>query len=111
MNLDGVLLDLDAHDVVVEELKQQEDNACDAYREACREIGRGDLATSKIPRTDAEIAAVVKAIIPADEIRALDWRLTGKTHELSMSKAELWKALNYPSINAIIDLKDAHYLM
>jgi DNA polymerase I-like protein with 3'-5' exonuclease and polymerase domains len=111
MNLDGVLLDLDAHAVVVEELKRQDAGACAAYRAACREIGRDDLATSKIPRTDAEIAAIVKSIIPADEIYALDWRLTPKGRELSMSKSELWKALKYPPIDAIIDLKDAQYLL
>jgi hypothetical protein len=106
MNLMGVLLDLDAHDAVVEELKQQDADACDAYRAACREIGRDDLAEGKIPRTDAEITEVIKSMIPVDEIRALDWRLTHKTRELSMSKVELWKALKYPPIGAIIDLKD-----
>jgi DNA polymerase I-like protein with 3'-5' exonuclease and polymerase domains len=111
MNLSGVLLDLAAHAVVVEELKRQDADACAAYRAACREIGRDDLAGGKIPRTDAEIAEVVKSILPADEIRALDWRLTPKGRDLSMSKSELWKALKYPPIDAIIDLKDAQYLM
>jgi DNA polymerase-1 len=111
MNLRGVLLDLDAHAKVVKELAAQDAEAREAYQAACREMGRSDLADGRVPQTDAEFVEVVKAIVPEDEIRALDWRRTDKTRELSMSKTELWKALKYPPIGAMIDLRDTQYLL
>lgn len=103
LNNAGIGFDLEKHTDTLRALAEQDDVACAGFRAACLEIGKPDLAT-KIPRTDAEVAGVLKALLTEDELR--QWKRIGKPWELSTARAELQKAIHYLPIAHLVALSE-----
>ena len=103
MNTAGIAIDLDAHAETLRALAERDVIACAGYQDACREMGRPDLAL-KVPRRDAEVAAFLKAVLTDDELRR--WKRVSKPWELSTARPELRKAIHYPPTAALIELSE-----
>jgi DNA polymerase I len=101
MNNAGITLDLDAHAGAMQAFAEADAIASAAYRDACSEIGKPELA-AKIPKTPAEIAAFLKALLTEDELAA--WRRTKKTGSMSTVKAALQQADHYSPVPPLIEL-------
>jgi DNA polymerase-1 len=103
MNRAGVTLDLARHAEVLQVFTDQEAVACEAYRQACCEMGHAELA-EKIPRSDGEVAAFLKAILTEEEINR--WKRIDKPWALSTARAELRRAIHYRPIAPLIEISE-----
>jgi DNA polymerase I len=101
MNNAGITLDLDAHAGAMQAFAEADAIAAAAYREACIEIGKPDLA-AKIPKTAAAVTALLNAVLTEAELA--NWRRTKKTGALSTAIPALWQAGHYPPIPPLIEL-------
>jgi DNA polymerase-1 len=101
MNNAGIGIDLDRHAGTLRALAEQDAIACAGYRDACLEIGRPDLAM-KVPRSDGEVAAFLKAVLSEDELA--HWKRIDKPWELSTARPELRKAIHYSPVAPLIEL-------
>jgi DNA polymerase I-like protein with 3'-5' exonuclease and polymerase domains len=101
MNNAGITLDLDAHAGAMQAFAEADATASAAYREACIEIGKPDLA-AKTPKTAREVAAFLNAILTEGELA--NWPCTKKTGALSTAIPALWQAAHYPPIPPLIEL-------
>jgi DNA polymerase-1 len=104
LNARGVMFDPVAHEDVLRALANQDAAASDAYKAACRELGRDDLA-ERVPRTDAETATTLKALLSDSELST--WSRVDKPWGLSTAKSELRKAVQYAPVVAMIGLAEA----
>jgi hypothetical protein len=93
MNCAGIAFDLASHGEALQVFADEDKAACEAYRAACQEMGRPELA-AKVPRSDGEVAAFFKAILTAEELE--NWKRVDKPWELSTARAELRKARRSP---------------
>jgi DNA polymerase-1 len=101
MNNAGITLDLGAHAGAMQAFAEADAVASAAYREACIEIGKPELA-AKIPKTPGEITAFLDAILSDAELA--NWPRTKKKGDPSTGKAALWQAVHYPPIPPLIEL-------
>jgi DNA polymerase-1 len=101
INNAGIALDLTAHTGAMQAFAEAEATASGAYREACIEIGKPELA-AKIPKTAAEITALLNALLTEGELAG--WLRTKKTNALSTASAALEQAALYPPIPPLIEL-------
>jgi DNA polymerase-1 len=97
----GILLDLEAHAALMQELKTKRIETGVAYQAACAENGLHELAR-KLPETPAEKRAALEAILPTEELAV--WKRTPKSGELSTERSEMRRAAHYPPITALIEL-------
>jgi len=101
MNNAGVAIDLAAHAGAMQAFAEADAAASAAYREACIEIGKPDLA-AKVPKTAAEITAFLNAILTEAELAS--WLRTKKTGALSTATPALWQAARHPPVPPLIEL-------
>jgi DNA polymerase I-like protein with 3'-5' exonuclease and polymerase domains len=101
MNNAGIMLDLDAHAGAMQAFAEADTAASAAYREACVEIGKPELA-AKLPKTARDVAAFLQALLTKAELDG--WRRTKKTGALSTAVPALWQAIHYPPIPPLIEL-------
>ena len=97
----GVWLDLEAHAALLQTYAIRRDEAANAYRVACLDMGRPDLA-ARLPEKAADIRALLEEILSSAELRG--WQRTPKSGELSTERAALKKAAHYPPIVALVAL-------
>ncbi len=97
----GVLLDIEAHAELMKSYAARRLEAAGAYRAACLDMGRPELAAS-LPQTPAEKRALLEAILSSEELRC--WQRTAKSGELSTARGELRRAAHYPPILALVAL-------
>ena len=95
LNTAGIAIDLEKHAETLRALAEQDAIECAGYQDACRAMGKPELA-EKVPRTDAEIAAFLKAVLSEDELSS--WRRIDKPWQLSTARAELLKAVHYAPV-------------
>ena len=103
MNCAGIAFDLASHAEALQVFADEDRAACEAYRAACQEMGRPELA-AKVPRSDGEVAAFLKAILTAEELE--NWKRVDKPWELSTARAELRKAIHYPPVAPLIEISE-----
>jgi DNA (cytosine-5)-methyltransferase 1 len=103
LNNAGIGFDREKHTDTLRALAEQDDAACAGFRAACLEIGKPDLGV-KVPRTDADVAAVLKALLTEDELRG--WKRIGKPWQLSTARAELQKAIHHLPIAHLVELSE-----
>ena len=84
----GVRLDLDAHAELMQSYAARRLEAADAYRAACLDMGRPELAAS-LPETPADKRALLETMLSSEELRC--WQRTAKSGELSTARGELRK--------------------
>jgi DNA polymerase family A/3'-5' exonuclease len=101
LNRAGIGFDPAAHEGAMQAFAEADAIASAAYRDACSEIGKPELA-AKIPKTPAEIAAFLTALLTEDELAA--WRRTKKTGSMSTAKAALQQADHYSPVPPLIEL-------
>ncbi|MBV8441928.1 MAG: hypothetical protein JO312_15430, partial [Hyphomicrobiales bacterium] len=109
LNLRGVALDRAAHAETLRALAEQHAVASEAYREACRSIGKPGLA-AHVPGNDGETAAVLKAVLSEPELARWKMVKRGKALSPSVAKPEMRKAAHHAPIAALIDLAEARIL-
>jgi DNA polymerase I-like protein with 3'-5' exonuclease and polymerase domains len=103
MNCAGIAFDLAGHADAMQAFAEQDAAACEAYRAAYVAMGCPDLAT-KVPRSDGETAAFLKAIISEEELKG--WKRVNKPWELSTARSELRKAIHYAPIAPLIEIDE-----
>jgi DNA polymerase-1 len=103
MNVAGIAIDLDQHAEVLRALAERDAIASAAYQDACRAMGRPELA-EKVPRSPSEIAGFLKAALTATELAR--WKRTKTSWELSTARPELRRAVHYPPIVPLIELSE-----
>jgi DNA polymerase I-like protein with 3'-5' exonuclease and polymerase domains len=103
MNTAGIAIDLDRHAETLSALAEQDAIACTRYQDACREMGRPDLA-EKVPRSPSEIAGFLKQVLTEDELHK--WKRTKTSWELSTARPELRRAIHYPPLVPLIELSE-----
>jgi DNA polymerase I len=91
----GFKLDVVAHERVMEDLGREKEEAALAYSEACVACGAPDLAWAP-PSTPAQKAALLEAVLSADELRR--WRRTAKSGALSSARSEMMKAAGHAPV-------------
>jgi DNA polymerase-1 len=101
MNNAGITLDLSAHAGAMQAFAEAAAAASAAYREACFEIGRPDLAET-IPKTAAEIGVFLTTLLTEAELA--NWLRTKKTGALSTAIPALWQAAHHSPIPPLIEL-------
>jgi DNA polymerase I len=101
LNNAGIAIDLEKHAETLRALAERDEIACAGYQDACRSMGRPDLA-AKVPRSDAEVAAFLKTVLTEEEL--CRWKRIEKPWELSTARAELLKAIHYPPIAPLAEL-------
>jgi DNA polymerase-1 len=97
----GFKLDLEAHAGLMASLKAERVVVCEAYRSACADAGRPDLA-AKVPSTPEEKRAVLEAFLTGEELAR--WRRTPRSDALSTARSELRRATRYPPIRTLVEL-------
>jgi DNA polymerase-1 len=107
LNNAGIAIDLDQHADTLRALAEKDAIEAAAYREACGEIGRPDLAV-KIPKTPAEIMIFLEAILTKDELAR--WPRTKKTSALATGKAALSLAAHYLPMPPLLELSEVRGL-
>jgi DNA polymerase-1 len=103
MNRAGITLDLAGHAEVLQVFADEDAAACEAYRTACLAMGRPELAV-KIPRSDGEAAAFLKAVLTEEELK--HWKQVDKPWGLSTARSELRRAIHYPPVAPLIELSE-----
>jgi DNA polymerase-1 len=103
LNNAGVTLDLDQHAKTMLAFAEADTAASAAFLAACIGMGRPELA-AKVPRTDREIVAFLKAILTEGEIAA--WKRTKKRGDMSVTRSELTKAIHYAPMAPLIELSE-----
>lgn len=101
LNTAGIAIDLEKHAETLRALAELDATASAGYQAACQAMGRPDLA-EKIPRTDAEVAAFLKAVLSEAELSR--WRRIDKPWELSTARAELLRAIHYAPVAPLAEL-------
>jgi DNA polymerase I len=97
----GVLLDLDAHAVLMRTYADKRLEACESYGAACADMGLARLAAN-IPNKPADKRAVLTEILSSEELRR--WARTAKKGELSTARSDLKRAVHYPPLRALVEL-------
>jgi DNA polymerase I-like protein with 3'-5' exonuclease and polymerase domains len=98
----GVRLDLEAHAAFIQAKREQRIETCAAYRAACLEIGKPQLA-DKVPTTPSEKEEALVALLTSEELAT--WKRTAKSGALSTARNELKRAaFRYPPIKALVEL-------
>ena len=103
MNAAGIAIDLDQHAEVLRALAERDAVASAAYQDACRAMGRPELA-EKVPRSPSEIAGFLKAVLTETELAR--WKRGKTSWELSTARPELRRAVHYPPIVPLIELSE-----
>ena len=98
----GVLLDIDAHAALVNDLRAERAEWVSRYLAACRDMGRPDLVAAGVPETPEGKRALLTELLTEDERR--NWKTTPKDGKLSTSKVELLRGAHYPPIAALAQL-------
>jgi DNA polymerase I-like protein with 3'-5' exonuclease and polymerase domains len=103
MNRAGITLDLAGHAAAMQAFAEQDAAACEAYRAACIAMEHPELA-EKTPRSDAEVAGFLKAVLSEGELKR--WKQISKPWELSTARSELRRAIHYAPIVPLIELSE-----
>ena len=103
INTVGIAIDLERHAETLSALAEQDAIACAGFSDACRAIGRPDLA-AKVPRSPREIAEFLKAILSEAELAK--WKRGKTSWELSTARPELRRAIHYPPLAPLIELSE-----
>jgi DNA polymerase-1 len=103
MNNAGIGIDLDRHADTLRALAEQDAIACAGFSDACRAMGRPDLA-AKVPRSPSEIAAFLKEILTEDELRR--WKRGKTAWELSTARPALRRAIHYSPLVPLVELSE-----
>jgi DNA polymerase I len=98
----GFRLDVAAHPLLVDKLRQEREQVSAEYADACRECGHPDLAEEPPPSTPAQKEALLTILLSSDELAHR--RRTEKTGALSTRRSELLRAAHYPPIRALVKL-------
>ena len=102
MELRGILLDVRALNVLMDELRSECAEWRARYLSACHAMGRPDLVASGIPETPEGKRSLLTELLTEDERR--NWKKTPVDGKLATSKTELLRGAHYPPIAALARL-------
>jgi DNA polymerase-1 len=104
----GVLLSREAHAKLIADLRVEEQQLGEEYREACLQVERTDLAEAGIPHTPAQKIKLLRELLTADEIAT--WPRAEKG-ALSTKREDLLRALHYAPIPPVAKLSRTRKLI
>ena len=102
MELRGILLDVGALNVLMDELRSECAEWRARYLSACHAMGRPDLVASGIPETPEGKRSLLTELLTEDERR--NWKKTPGDGKLATSRTELLRGAHYPPIAALARL-------
>jgi DNA polymerase I-like protein with 3'-5' exonuclease and polymerase domains len=103
----GVLIDLDAHAALMRALEAELARKREEFKATWSSMGQPALAA--VPKTPAQIRAVLQAMLTSDELTR--WRRTEKTGAISTARADLRRAAHYPPIPPLVQITRVNKLL